>query len=286
MSNLRTRNGLPHNFVDGIAIKGIDITHLKDLSMPTGSTMVGHNNSTVKAELDTLYATAQGLIDSINVLQNSLNTTTVKLTGDQTVSGTKTFTSTVLGSSAVESGFAAVKTGTGASQTKLFNNQTSCGITDSDYGSLLVKDKANNQLKVFEALHLPGNATANLQAVPKQQLDAAILAVTNQYTPGSSDNQAVQGTIVLGNLRLRWGSRYIGDIVGSVQEFVVFDSEFDAVPDAVFLSFRDTSSTGNSATAIGTWKNLSSAGFEINVKETTASNQNVTVFWLVIGWQN
>jgi len=125
MSNLRTRNRLPHNFIDGIAIQGINVTHLKDISSHIGSTLVGHGENTVGDAID------------------NLEDNTVKLTGNQTIDGTKTFTSTVLGSSAVESGFAAVKTGTGASQTKLFNNETEFGIRDSVHGDLITKDKAS-----------------------------------------------------------------------------------------------------------------------------------------------
>ena len=121
MSNLRTRNRLPHNFIDGIAIQGIDVTHLKDISSPTGSTLVGHNASTVKAEIDNLYTTAQGLIQSINILSNvynTLNGEAVKITGNQTIAGTKTFSSTIVGSI----------NGNSATATKLATPRTISGV--------------------------------------------------------------------------------------------------------------------------------------------------------------
>jgi hypothetical protein len=121
MSNLRTRNRLPHNFIDGIAIQGIDVTRLKDISSPTGSTLVGHNASTVKAEIDNLYITAQGLIHSINILSNvynTLNGEAVKITGNQSIAGTKTFTSTIAGSI----------NGNSATATKLATARTISGV--------------------------------------------------------------------------------------------------------------------------------------------------------------
>jgi hypothetical protein len=100
MSNLRTRNRLPHNFIDGIAIQGINVTHLKDISSHIGSTLVGHGENTVEYEINSLYNAAQGLLDNINSLSNSYNTLNgevVKITGNQTVAGTKTFSSTIAG---------------------------------------------------------------------------------------------------------------------------------------------------------------------------------------------
>jgi hypothetical protein len=62
-SNFRTRNRLPFNFIDGIAIEGIDISHLKDLANPIGSTMIGHEEGTVKDVLDTTTLALNNLIN-------------------------------------------------------------------------------------------------------------------------------------------------------------------------------------------------------------------------------
>ncbi len=77
-SNFRTRDRLPFNFIDGIAIEGIDISHLKDLANPTGSTMIGHNAGTVKDALD------QALSNTDTLREELLQSTGSELIGHLT----------------------------------------------------------------------------------------------------------------------------------------------------------------------------------------------------------
>ena len=71
-NNLRTRNGLPFNFVDGISVGGVD------LSGPEGSSKVGYENENLKDALDRIkdgviyakkYLVADGVTDdTLNLL--------------------------------------------------------------------------------------------------------------------------------------------------------------------------------------------------------------------------
>ena len=128
-SNFRTRDRLPFNFIDGIAIQGIDISHLKDLENPTGSTMIGHNAGTVADKLSDIDDNINEIIEqkanindpvftgnpqvptppaesedesiaSTAFVKSVARTSTadgVIVTSDQTIDGTKTFLDPIVG---------------------------------------------------------------------------------------------------------------------------------------------------------------------------------------------
>ena len=65
----------------------------------------------------------------------------------------------------------------GSSQIQLENNSSLRSKDSSDVNVDLMKLDSSNQLQILVQPNLPGDASSALQAIPKQQLDAAVDAV-------------------------------------------------------------------------------------------------------------
>lgn len=101
--------------------------------------------------------TSVGLIniDMLHANLNDVMNSTVYKTGEQTITGNKIFTGATGHTSPIEGQLYVQKTGTGASIATLYNAQDSFGISDSDYGSLLYKNKLNNTIVLGGTLNNP-----------------------------------------------------------------------------------------------------------------------------------
>lgn len=73
-NNFRSRGRLPFNFIDGVAIKGVDITPLMDFNKETGSALIGHNDGTVKDALDSLSGNIGQAQDDIEITRQLVRT--------------------------------------------------------------------------------------------------------------------------------------------------------------------------------------------------------------------
>ena len=112
-------------------------------------------------------------------------------------------------------------------------------------------------------LVLPGNASTALQAVPKQQLDAAIASVS------------------AGAEIVKWGSTFVGDYGAGINNpvSVTFPTAFPTICNQIFTQVEDP---GNILTVIEITAR-SSTGFTMAFSEQGANVENLTVQWRAYG---
>lgn len=150
------------------------------------------------------------------------------------------------------------------------------------FGTILGLDRSGNMYTTGN-ISLPGNATASLHAVPKQQLDSAIasiatLASAAGITAGSDGYYTFPG-----GLTIQWGYRYVGNPPSGMNTAVhLFPTAFSSIPLAPIFSYRDTTSNAN---IIQSYDDLSTTGFTWKWRETADSIQDATLFYIVLGYR-
>ncbi len=157
----------------------------------------------------------------------------VSNTDNETIGGDKTFTGAFQQINSTESQIRAIKTGTNASTAYLFNSQTSFGIYDGTYGSLIQKDKATS------AVTIAGSAAKNFIAteVAKLTLGAVGTTAMMYFVPNSA---VAPGTTTSGS-NLRYSSAngdYHATVPSGTWQCMGYIADWASAPQKVTLWMR------------------------------------------------
>lgn len=137
------------------------------------------------------------------------------------------------------------------------------------------------------SLTLPGNAAAALEAVPKQQLDAAVAGLTTSINAiGSVKSLAANGYVVLpGGVYMQWFSLTLTDLAAG-QGNNLYSTTFPvAFPNACLHCF--TSLVSGATSPINLSVAISSkttTGINFHAEEWSNSVNPITVSFLAIGY--
>lgn len=127
----------------------------------------------------------------------------------------------------------------GSSQLELENNSSLRSKNSLGVSVDVLKVDGSNNLQILQSPFLPGDAVSALQAVPKQQVDAAISGLQDQITPISTDVSVLIGQV----------STLQSDVSDLIAADIALDGRLDtAESDIVTLQGQVAAESSNIAT--------------------------------------